>query len=103
MKLTNLSTLAIAAALAVPLGITAGNALAFAHGTPARHAAAQTPKNVESNESNAKGAEKADAESAKEPKEAVDRDNVQAGPGATQDGDTETNDGPGADTESSGG
>jgi|GEM_PF-5540286 len=100
MKLTKLSTLAIAAVVAIPLGVTAGNALASAqttrvHQTGAQSTPAAQKNGVEKKDVEKNDTEKPDAESAKEPKETVDRDNVQEGPGNTQDGDKETSDGPG--------
>ncbi|GAC1499914.1 MAG: hypothetical protein NVS1B14_03590 [Vulcanimicrobiaceae bacterium] len=85
MKLTRLSALALAAALAVPLGITAGKALASVQGRTTHAVAVQGTASAQKSEVERNDNEKADAESLKEPKEAVDRDNLQQGPGNTSD------------------
>lgn len=100
MNMTKASALALAAILALPLGIAAGRAFASAqsvqpHPSVTGSSKAARQSDSETNDTKDNDVEKPDAESAKEPKETVDRDHLQQGPGNVSDGDRETNDGPG--------
>lgn len=104
MKLTKASSIALAAVLAVPLGISVSLAIASTPGVQPQRVPAHVSNTMQQNDAetnDAKGSdfEKPDADRAKEPKEAVDRDNVQRGPGNISDGKRETKDGHGTHKE----